>query len=654
MTTSGCPNDETFTRLVEGLLPEAELRALEAHCDGCPTCARLMAELARSLSPSGGGSTGLLGDRYRLLETLGAGGMGVVYAAFDTKLGRKVAIKRLRETGNVGSAAEKRRVRFLREAQLLASLSHPNVLTVHDVGGADREQYVVMELVDGAPVSRWLTETRPGWRRIVDVFLQAGRGLVAAHQLGIVHRDVKPDNILVANNGRVLVGDFGLAGLAGSSAPTASPSPSPGTLTETGAILGTPAYMAPEQHDGKAGDAQSDQFSFAVSLYESLHGRRPFAGRSAGEIAAASRSGQLAMGGDGVPRSVDRVLARALAADPASRYPSLEDLLAAIESAHEQRRPGVAAIAGVVLLAAGGAAAALWWPRPTAHPPAAIPAPAPATTETRAPEPPTEPAPAPSTARKPRVRLAQAPADAKQILERATSHDLNREGAACLAALDEVKEWPGDMAEMADRIRGDCLMLTGRCDAGKKLLEPIYMHDKRQAEKLRTVMLDRRVLEMCPMRSIPTLSGRIHAVLMQADNASHKHPGWCRQLTPTLARDTESAEMRACLRARAAGEPLSPSCDKMVFPLQLAQRSLASCLLKDGDCRNGAAFDIMNGQLGWSRPPGDDDGERWCRPDHLLEYYPSCTAYGHRARDKCLARFDEVKRGGGVVVPELP
>src|SRR5215471_10588930 len=261
MTTSGCPNDETFTRLVEGLLPEEEVRALEAHCDGCLSCARLLAELARSISPSGGGGGGLLDDRYRLLEPLGAGGMGVVYAAFDTKLGRKVAVKRLRETGQ-GTPAEKRRGRFMREAQLLASLSHPNVLTIHDVGGADRELYVVMELIDGAPVSRWLTEKRPGWRAIVDVFVQAGRGLVAAHQLGIVHRDIKPDNILVANSGRVLVGDFGLAGLAGSVTPAAdlspSPSPSPaapGALTQTGTVLGTPAYMSPEQHDGKPGDA---------------------------------------------------------------------------------------------------------------------------------------------------------------------------------------------------------------------------------------------------------------------------------------------------------------------------------------------------------------------------------------------------------------
>ena len=156
-----------------------------------------------------------LGERYQLLEPLGIGGMGVVYTAFDTKLQRKVAIKRLREMA-VAASADRRRARFLREAQLLASLSHPNVLTVHDVGGVDPELYVVMELVDGWPMSRWISEAvpRPDWRRILDLYVQVGRGLSAAHQLGVVHRDVKPENILVARSGRVLIGDFGLAGLA--------------------------------------------------------------------------------------------------------------------------------------------------------------------------------------------------------------------------------------------------------------------------------------------------------------------------------------------------------------------------------------------------------------------------------------------------------
>ena len=184
----------------------------------------------------------------------------------------------------MAASADRRRARFLREAQLLASLSHPNVLTVHDVGGVDPELYVVMELVDGWPMSRWISEAvpRPDWRRILDLYVQVGHGLAAAHQLGVVHRDVKPENILVARSGRVLIGDFGLAGLAEAVDTSVDPASAPAGLTQTGAVLGTPAYMAPEQHDGRPADMLSDQFSFCVSLFESLHGRRPFPGQTAG------------------------------------------------------------------------------------------------------------------------------------------------------------------------------------------------------------------------------------------------------------------------------------------------------------------------------------------------------------------------------------
>src|SRR5262249_33225049 len=156
--------------------------------------------------------------------------------AFDTKLHRKVAVKRLRETADGMSAA--RRARFLREAPLLASLSHPNVLTVHDVGGMDRELYVGMELVAGVAMSQWVAgaEARPGWRQIVDLYGQVGRGLSAAHQLDVVHRDIKPENILVARNGRVLIGDFGLAGLTDAGEVTGGATGAPGSLTQTGAV----------------------------------------------------------------------------------------------------------------------------------------------------------------------------------------------------------------------------------------------------------------------------------------------------------------------------------------------------------------------------------------------------------------------------------
>ena len=169
------------------------------------------------------------------------------------------------------------------------------------------------------------------------MYLQVGRGLSAAHQLGVVHRDVKPENILVGRSGRVLIGDFGLAGLTDARAASTDAADEHSGLTQTGAVLGTPAYMAPELHDGKASDLLSDQFSFCVSLHESLHGRRPFRGQTAADIAAAMRAGPPPPGADGVPRAIDRVLATGLAADPTRRHLSMDALLAALAGARDPR-----------------------------------------------------------------------------------------------------------------------------------------------------------------------------------------------------------------------------------------------------------------------------------------------------------------------------
>jgi serine/threonine protein kinase len=685
----GCPSDEIFTRLVEGLLPEDETRALEAHCDRCLTCARLLAELARSISPSGGAGSGLLGDRYRLLEPLGAGGMGVVYAAFDTKLSRKVAVKRLRET-SLGTPAEKRRGRFMREAQLLASLSHPNVLTIHDVGGADRELYVVMELVDGAPVSRWLSETRPGWRAIVEVFQQAGRGVVAAHQLGIVHRDIKPDNILVAKNGRVLVGDFGLAGLAGNLTPAADPpppSPSPASLTQTGTVLGTPAYMSPEQHDGKPGDALSDQFSFAVSLYESLHGRRPFAGRSASEIAAATRSGQLAPGGDGVPRAIDRVLSTALEPDPGRRYSSMEDLLAALERAHE-RRPAAAWVAGaVVLLAAGALTARVWThhvPPPT--PPTTIAAkttsspPAQKEKQERAeaqrpeqkdlkisdpsvsPRLPPDHADSGPTSPKHRRQLAQADApipaqgpvagDPKVILDRAGALADKRDGKGCLTALAGLRDVPADLAARAQELRGDCEMLAGNCEAGRKILEPMYQADRRHTPATAEGLLSARIGRMCPVSSFPTVQKRLTAIYLQAVLAMEsrtEQSRLCGALARTLLADTQSKEVQDCFPNMD-----TVPCRFMKFDLANAYERVTDCLLRDKNCREGARMDVMRSQVGWGAIAVDHQRiNLFCRPSRVVEVYPACTAEGEAAERKCLDHVDAARRAGDANVTPL-
>ena len=703
MARSGCPSDETFTRLVEGLLPESEVRALEAHCDGCLSCAHLLAELARSIAPSGGGAGGLLDDRYRLLEPLGAGGMGVVYAAFDTKLGRKVAVKRLRETG-LGTPAEKRRGRFLREAQLLASLSHPNVLTIHDVGGADRELYVVMELVDGAPVSRWLTDKRPGWRAIVDVFMQAGRGLVAAHQLGIVHRDIKPDNILVANSGRVLVGDFGLAGLAGNLTPSAqappalAPSPSPaapGSLTQTGAVLGTPAYMSPEQHDGKPGDALSDQFSFAVSLYESLHRRRPFAGRTASEIAAATRSGPLAPAGDGVPRAVDRVLSIALTPEPRARYASMEDLLAALEHARTQR-PTAALLAAAVILLAGGVVGARFWshhPAPAVVAPVAIaaapvaPAPAPprvavsVAPETH-PDPPklTASPTAPTRHKRQLAQMAPPPqqtteseqaepsqqpsqpsqpsqgsGEAKAMLDRADALADKREGAACLAVLNQIHDIPPDTTARANEIRGDCEMLAGHCEEGRKILQPMYEAERRFTPGVAKGLLGARVARMCPVSSFPTVAGRVAAVhqqALEAEKMPREQSRFCGALERALLADTQSSEVQDCWEHKD-----SKNCLSLMFTLQLAYEHLAECFLRDKNCRDGARLDVMHSQVesGFLDLGGRRRPDLFCRASRTVEVYPACTPAGEEAQRHCLDHVEAVRRAGDArVKPVFP
>ncbi|HMV69509.1 MAG TPA: serine/threonine-protein kinase, partial [Myxococcota bacterium] len=198
--------------------------------------------VAATVAPAEELSPGARWDRYVVLHVLGAGGMGVVYEAWDPELERRVALKVLRP----GSPME----RAQREAQALARITHPNVVSVHDVGVVAGQVFVVMELVAGEPLGGWARGRASG--EVLDVLVQAGRGLAAAHAVGVVHRDVKPDNILVTRGGRAVVTDLGLA-----RAPTAAPHPQAavGSLTVTGTLLGTPAYMAPEQARGERVDA---------------------------------------------------------------------------------------------------------------------------------------------------------------------------------------------------------------------------------------------------------------------------------------------------------------------------------------------------------------------------------------------------------------
>jgi tetratricopeptide (TPR) repeat protein len=301
--------------------------------------------------------------RYIVLHRLGAGGMGVVYVAFDPELDRKVAIKLLRT--DLSHAGDEARQRLLREAQALARVSHPNVIAVHDVGtyaAPDGERvFLAMEYVEGQTLRKWL----PGRTReeILEVFRLAGRGLAAAHEAGIIHRDFKPENVLVSVGGWVRVLDFGLARAAGFTETAAQPGeaarPVPGDsgplqtpMTRAGALLGTPWYMAPEQRARKAVNAGSDQFSFCVTLYEALYGERPFADAPVNQepdwtVRPPARR---------VPGWIRRILVRGLSVDPAQRFPSMEALLDALahDPVRRQRRLALVGLSTLAVLAVVG------------------------------------------------------------------------------------------------------------------------------------------------------------------------------------------------------------------------------------------------------------------------------------------------------------
>jgi hypothetical protein len=288
--------------------------------------------------------------KYRLARLLGEGGMGQVWAARDPDLDRDVALKLLR----VEQAAPQLRARLLREARAMARLKHPNVLTVYEVDSEGDRDYIAMELVDGMNLDQWLA-TSPPAKDVWDALIAAGRGLAAAHQAGLVHRDFKPHNVLRSNDGRVLVTDFGLArGVSDdvSRAPAVPreqiavaitlDAPSKDTaldssLTQTGALIGTPAYMAPEQYAGSPPDPRTDQFAFCVTAWQALAGKRPFEGTTLDELRRQSARGVKDVKVK-LPGGVRAALVRGLDPDPKQRWDSLEDLLAALERRGDKRR----------------------------------------------------------------------------------------------------------------------------------------------------------------------------------------------------------------------------------------------------------------------------------------------------------------------------
>ncbi|HWB80122.1 MAG TPA: serine/threonine-protein kinase, partial [Nannocystaceae bacterium] len=231
--------------------------------------------------------------KYRIETRIGQGGMGTVYRATDTRLQRPVAIK-------IHHALGTRVERLRQEARMLARLSHPNVVTVLEVGTHDGMVFVAMEYVDGGNARAWLKQSPRSWQSIVALYREAGRGLAAAHALGFVHRDFKPDNVLVGSDGRPRVADFGLAGLALGAELEVDPTlesmhtESAAFATEAGVMVGTPAYVAPEQIASSRVDARADQFGFCAALFEAIYGTLPFPGTNAREMVMRIATGELA------------------------------------------------------------------------------------------------------------------------------------------------------------------------------------------------------------------------------------------------------------------------------------------------------------------------------------------------------------------------
>jgi len=297
-------------------------------------------------------------DRFKIERRVGSGGMGVVYAAFDPKLGRRVALKLLKPQRSSAKDQE----RLVDEAKALARLNHPNIVGVHEIGTVGGRVFIAMELVEGVPLSTWLNTPRP-WKEVARVALEAGRGLVAAHESGLVHRDFKPANVMLRDDGRVVVLDFGLARAHDNFASLASTGRDvPDVLHEgtqasasASAIAGTPAYMAPEQHLGRVATTLSDQFSFCMTMYEAAYGNRPFDAKTRVALLEAIDEGKYRPRpkSRNVPAWFRRVLERGLQSAPRDRWPSMEALLATLERklSPPWRR------AAVPVAVAGGAAA---------------------------------------------------------------------------------------------------------------------------------------------------------------------------------------------------------------------------------------------------------------------------------------------------------
>lgn len=407
---TSCLDEATGARLIAGELSTAEADLAHRHIATCRDCEQFVAELVRAsddVPQHGSPPTPIIGPRprripagertlekgtivgrYVVLDRIGAGGMGVVYSAYDPDLNRKVALKLVRPRSGPDD-----QTRTLREAQALARLEHPNVVTLFDVGSFEERVFLAMELVDGTSLRGWWEAGERSWREVVAVFIAAGEGLAAAHDKQLVHRDFKPGNVLVGNDGRVRVTDFGLArGSHGeavdvewneaerhaatprtprsgpSRGPRAAASRTPASsrdllgheLTQAGTVVGTPPYMAPETFRGAGGEA-ADQFAFAVSLYQALYRQLPFEVAATGDARWIIKKPPAARA---VPAWLHKLVVRGLAEDPSQRFATMRVLVAALKNDPRIRRRRIAIGIGAAAFLGAGVAFAITRPDP--------------------------------------------------------------------------------------------------------------------------------------------------------------------------------------------------------------------------------------------------------------------------------------------------
>jgi len=347
MMASQCLDELAVLRLESGELTAGELATVEVHLDDCEACRRLVATVARSepdAEPVDTIEAGRSIGRYVLLTPVGSGGMGTVFAAWDPELDRKVAIKVVNESAATSASAQER---LMEEARTLASLRHPNVISIYDVGRVGDRVFIAMDYMEGGTLGAWMVGGLHPWREVVRRFVEAGRGLVAAHAAGLVHRDFKPANVLLTRDDHCVVTDFGLA-----SASFIEPATIPEAMARSTA-WGTPAYAPPEVVSRSKISPAADQFSFCVALHEALYGLTPFAGDTVESRFKALRDGMRRElpSKSSVPGPLRRVVQRGLALAPEDRFPSMEALLEALEAAASRRRLWTWGATGAALVA---------------------------------------------------------------------------------------------------------------------------------------------------------------------------------------------------------------------------------------------------------------------------------------------------------------